>query len=558
MPKLPVSITSSVLALAILFYVGCSSNGGSTIAAPPPVHPSPSSVSTTVPLVANTALPIPAIGGFAGTLTEATNNAPAGTTVTITSYSVAPNTAPAPQAITSRLHLQSVRSYAQRARAHGFASTPTAIFWVSQQYSAAATFQSFPVTMLEVPPSIGNTLLALEVFDGTTSTLLDVEFATPQLDVATFAGSDTSFSAVPGHTYWLELVSGKAEPPPEFVYVANNVSSNVSAYAIDQTTGGLTQVANSPFAAVAGLWGITTDPSGRFVYAVGNYVTNQPSVVSGYGIDSANGALTQVPGSPFISDHGCGYPAVDPSSKFAYVSCWDNSKLAEYTIDANGTLTFIGLIHTISGSGPGASQVVVDPSDRFVYVPNNTSGSGSVSGYTIDSATGALTAIPGSPFPAGSTDVIAAVDPTGRYLYSTDNVSNDILAFAIDQTTGALSPVVGSPFAAGTDPIGIAIDPTGKFVYVADINSNDVIAYTIDSSTGALTLVGTFPTGTQPFNVAIEPLGKFAYVTNQADDTVSAFAINAVSGALTPVGTYATGLNPIGIAAGRVAAGSLR
>jgi DNA-binding beta-propeller fold protein YncE len=73
-----------------------------------------------------------------------------------------------------------------------------------------------------------------------------------------------------------------------------------------------------------------------------------------------------------------------------------------------------------------------------------------------------------------------------------------------------------------------------------------------------LTHVVTFPTGTQPFNVAIEPLGKFAYVTNQADDTVSAFAINAVSGALTPVGTYATGLNPIGIAAGRVAAGSLR
>jgi hypothetical protein len=50
----------------------------------------------------------------------------------------------------------------------------------------------------------------------------------------------------------------------------------------------------------------------------------------------------------------------------------------------------------------------VDPSGKFAYVVNNFAN---VSGYTIDPSTGALTAIAGSPFPAGVAPVSVAITP---------------------------------------------------------------------------------------------------------------------------------------------------
>ena len=55
---------------------------------------------------------------------------------------------------------------------------------------------------------------------------------------------------------------------------------------------------------------------------------------------------------------------------------------------------------------------------QFAYVASN--GSDSVSGYTIDPNTGALTAIADSPFPAGAGPASVAVDPSGKFAYVTN------------------------------------------------------------------------------------------------------------------------------------------
>jgi 6-phosphogluconolactonase len=52
---------------------------------------------------------------------------------------------------------------------------------------------------------------------------------------------------------------------------------------------------------------------------------------------------------------------------------------------------------------------------QFAYVANLADNT--VSGYSIDRKTGALTAVPGSPFVTGGGAV--AVDPTGRFAYVT-------------------------------------------------------------------------------------------------------------------------------------------
>jgi len=46
------------------------------------------------------------------------------------------------------------------------------------------------------------------------------------------------------------------DPTGKFVYLAINGSNNVSAYAIDPSTGALSAVSGSPFAAARGLRGV--------------------------------------------------------------------------------------------------------------------------------------------------------------------------------------------------------------------------------------------------------------------------------------------------------------
>jgi 6-phosphogluconolactonase (cycloisomerase 2 family) len=78
-----------------------------------------------------------------------------------------------------------------------------------------------------------------------------------------------------------------------------------------------------------------------------------------------------------------------------------------------------------------------------------------------------------------------------------------ISAYTINATTGALTQITGSPFPAGTNPSSVTVDPTGKFAYVPNLYDNTISAYTINATTGALTQItgSPFPAGTQPQSV---------------------------------------------------------
>jgi 6-phosphogluconolactonase (cycloisomerase 2 family) len=65
----------------------------------------------------------------------------------------------------------------------------------------------------------------------------------------------------------------------------------------------------------------------------------------------------------------------------------------------SGALTLIG--NTDTGVSPFA--LTVDSSGKFLYITNQTDGN--VSAYTINSATGALGAVMGSPFAAANSPV---------------------------------------------------------------------------------------------------------------------------------------------------------
>jgi DNA-binding beta-propeller fold protein YncE len=154
-------------------------------------------------------------------------------------------------------------------------------------------------------------------------------------------------------------------------------------------------------------------------------------------------------------------------------------------------------------------SVTIAPSGKFAYVVNSGfTADGTISAYTINAATGALTSV-GVPVAAQWGPQPLTVDPSGKFAY-VSNVFDDAIqpgkgsAYAIDATTGALARV-GAAVPAGIYPQRVTVDPSGKFAYVANPYSNDVSGYTIDAATGALSEVAgsPFAAGFNPASITI-------------------------------------------------------
>ena len=227
---------------------------------------------------------------------------------------------------------------------------------------------------------------------------------------------------------------------------------------------------------------------------------------------------------------------------YAYVADQTSNDIGAFSIDSSS-----GVLTPVAGSpfdaaGTAPASVVVDPNRRYLYVANN--GSNTVAVFSIDAATGTLTAV-GTPAATGSGPVAIYVEPSGQYLYVANQGDNDISAYAINQSTGQLTPLSNSPFAAGSGVDALQTDPGGNFLYAANYGADNISAFSIDAATGALAGIAGSPfgTGRGPASVSIDPAGTYAYVADETADSISAYAINPGTGALTPVSgsPFATG-----------------
>jgi 6-phosphogluconolactonase len=184
---------------------------------------------------------------------------------------------------------------------------------------------------------------------------------------------------------------------------------------------------------------------------------------------------------------------------------------------------------------------------KFAYTGNEGA---SISGYSVDTSTGVLTALSGFPLIVGASPITVAVDPQNRFLFVADVALDELHVFNIDNSTGALSEISGSPFATVHEPIAIAVDPSGTHVYVGALGSYSVGGFNL-SSIGTLTpIVGSpFATpGTQPGaeDVVVNAAGTFLYLQDSIN--IYTYGVNASSGSLTLLQTIAGPLDLGGIA----------
>jgi cysteine-rich repeat protein len=166
-----------------------------------------------------------------------------------------------------------------------------------------------------------------------------------------------------------------------------------------------------------------------------------------------------------------------------------------------------------------------------------------VSGYAVNVGTGALSALPGSPFATGGaggfTADLDSIAVCRNLLFASNGNGNSVSVFQLDGNTGGLTLAAGSPHATGTCPTGVACTPDAQHLYVADFCANAISIFDVNPTTGAMTVNAASPYlltvgSLNPFDLEIDPDGAHLFVSQDFSSNVGVFDI-AGSGALTPV-----------------------
>jgi YD repeat-containing protein len=404
-----------------------------------------------------------------------------------------------------------------------------------------------------------------------------------------------ALTQIPGSPYTAGTSRGPvvAEPSDRFVYVGDPSSDSIFGFSIG-AGGALTALPGSPYPAGGESLALLAHPSGKFLFGLnqGQNVggADPPGSVSVLAINSTNGALTPISGSPFEVGDSPVALAQDPAGKYLYVSNEGQSNssrmrqpkpsndldaaLRPYAYseenDSLGSVNHAGSDLPTKATSPlllasldansfspfsgratdgGDFAVARHPFGRSFFQLGGGSNSPSISAFTVDSNAGTLTAISGSPFTVSSALSSITVDPTGQYLYG--ETFNSVLGLSIN--AGALTPLANAPFSLSVGPI--VFDPSGLFAYAQGGNGLQEIG--TSSSTGTLTaLPGGSPIGGASIVISGGPapiayVPQFAYVVNSGAangaNNIAGYSISAATGVLTRLAgsPFAEGLFPV-------------
>jgi 6-phosphogluconolactonase (cycloisomerase 2 family) len=273
-------------------------------------------------------------------------------------------------------------------------------------------------------------------------------------------------------------------------------SSQLYGYSIDETSGSLTPLKNSPFAIDAGVYGkLSFHPSGNFLYASN---LNDVNILQ-YKVDRATGAPTKAASvnSTCINPSALQFL---PDGSHAYALCGESggrsvtaAPIEEFKVDGNGHLTS----HSSAFAGPVAQQMQVDDAAKFLYVL----GSGS------DSAS------------SGSGGATAAINTVLAYQIQPDG--------SLKLASQSAGHVLGNSMLLVSGPT--PVNWTTTDAYVTTSGDNQVASYTVGSD-GALTAYQSFPMAPGPFSASMLPWGSdLLFATNSAGSNLHGEAFSGAA-----------------------------
>jgi hypothetical protein len=376
-----------------------------------------------------------------------------------------------------------------------------------------------------------------------------------------------------GHVYTSPFTETATTTPDQYLYAADpyNIFQFPLTNGAVGTLAQVTQPAGSP---TPELLALLADPGGDFVYAT---ASGAAGWVYGYQIDRQTGSLSAVPGSPFQMYLGA--MLLDPNGQFLYMAAETESNktvtLSSYRINRSSGALSLSSSTTMPAQSSFAPAVNYTGAYLYVTSVPESSSTEEISVYSVNASDGALSPVAGSPYSIPGTAEQYYSNPTSawKYLYQPqtyDTVQQQLWAYEIG-SDGALTMVPGSPFPEGYNPNSNPLaDWLTRYIWTTGAPSTGNVIYTspIDASTGAVGAATSVNVGSFDYqNLTEDHSGEYLYsggsqLTSQCaaydgpfcPDAVGSWKIDS-SGTLTQqsqVGlSYASGPGIVAVATGR-------
>jgi 6-phosphogluconolactonase len=211
-----------------------------------------------------------------------------------------------------------------------------------------------------------------------------------------------------------------------------------------------------------------------------------------------------------------------------------------YDLDpSTGQLAHVGT--TTGVTNP--SYLALDPAQRLLYAVNElktfeNEATGTLSSFSVDSATGGLTFI--NKKPTGGTDPChVTMSRDGRLVFAANFMSGSVCVFSVARDGGLEKATdfvqhVGSSVDPkrqnGPHAHSTVLDSTGTFALVPDLGLDKVMVYRVDSLHSKLEPAGhpwaASKPGAGPRLVVFHPSRRFVYLINELDCTIAAYSFN--------------------------------
>jgi len=338
----------------------------------------------------------------------------------------------------------------------------------------------------------------------------------------------------------------------KFVYVANT-GGGVSGFSLNETTGALTEVSNSPFDDGTKALHVTSDPAGKFLFVVnGDGLADDPKTLTVFQINQTTGELTGE--VAYTVGTKAWASTVDPSGQYVYVRC--SGVIKAFSLNgATGVLT--PLADTVTAAGTG--EVLVHPSGKYLFTVGRDSDQ--LQGFTLNAGTGALSPNGSTNLPTGTGPLSLALSHSGEYLFTKgegapggDPLDCVLYGYYVDPQNGGLTPLAGTStgIQQADSYHGVSANPTQSVIYITlATTANDYAAYALNLVTGELSaLSGTTYDlfgGTGSDSLTVSRNGKWGFLTDYQGGRIAVAAVDPATGVLNNPTFTNVGLFPVSV-----------
>jgi 6-phosphogluconolactonase len=340
---------------------------------------------------------------------------------------------------------------------------------------------------------------------------------------------------------------------PNALYVGLQDEDKIIPFVMNSETGTLTRQAEVTAAGGPSVMAIS--PDRRTLY-VGHRTT---PAISSFRIDQRTGGLTLL--GAVSQEHAPTFLAPDRTGTHLLCAYYQGAGVAVRRLGADGAVgtASLGWLAT----APGAHAVATDRSNRFAFVPHiarlndnvleppkDNPGPNVIMQFRFDAQTGNLT--PNSPLRVEQAERVGprhyCFHPTQDVVYFSNEQGCSVTGYRLDTATGALSATQTiTTLPDGYTPRNtcsqIHLTPSGRYLYVGNRGHNSIAGFAVDPS-GRLTAIGQASTEPVPSAFCLDPLGHFVFAAGSASGRLASYRINGETGTLTPLTTYAVGQRP--------------